>query len=102
MMLRFIEKPEENGSGWFLYSGLITFMSFGVERVDELSEEIEMLKARDQLIATIGAPMLAWLRSLPSIWRSGNAAAVHAGAAPFVAMECQALAVLHWGHPDLC
>jgi serine/threonine protein phosphatase 1 len=71
-----------------------------VEGIDEFSDGIRMRKARDQLVAAMGQPMLEWLRSLPSIWRSGNVAVVHAGADPFVTMEKQTPAILHWGHPD--
>ena len=56
--------------------------------------------ARDQLVAGMGDFMLQWLKGLPSIWRSGNVAVVHAGANPLVPKESQSSAVLHWGHPD--
>ena len=102
MMLRFVEKPEEYGKRWLRYGGVQTLASFDVEGVDEFSDSDKMRSARDQLVARMGESMLQWLKTLPSIWRSGNLAVVHAGANPFVPLERQSSAVLHWGHPDFC
>ncbi len=100
MMLRFIEDPEKYGGRWLRYGGLQTLSSFGVEGVDTFSEGERMCIARDQLVAAMGNPILDWLRSMPSMWRSGNVTVVHAGADPLATIEEQKPEHLHWGHPD--
>lgn len=100
MMLRFIDTPEKHGSRWLRYGGVQTLASFNVDGVDASSDADKMRKARDELVAAMGQPLLDWVRALPTLWTSGNVAVVHAGADPIVAMKEQTPATLKWGHPE--
>ena len=100
MMLSFVETPQKHGNRWLRFGGLQTLASFGVSGVTDTSEDSAMISARDQLVAAMGAPLLSWMQSLPTRWRSGNVAVVHAGADPVVPIEDQTTRALHWGHPD--
>lgn len=100
MMLKFIQKPEENGARWLRYGGLQTLASFGVSDLSEASRGRALTRARDSLVAAMGQDLLSWLTHLPTRWQSGNVAVVHAGADPELPLVEQSKSVLHWGHPN--
>lgn len=100
MMLNFIDEPEEYGNHWLRFGGVQTLASFGVFGVHEGSESAAMKLARDALIEAFEAPVLSWLRTLPTYWQSGNVAVVHAGADPNQPINEQGTETLHWGHAN--
>lgn len=100
MMLRFVEDPAGQGRRWLRFGGVQTLESFGVSKITENDAEPALLSARDQLIEAMGPSLLAWMKSLPTYWQSGNIAVVHAGADPTIPISDQPRANLIWGHPD--
>jgi serine/threonine protein phosphatase 1 len=100
MLLRFLDDPTQHGARWLRYGGLQTLASFGVAGASETSSTKSLEIARDQLETAMGVELLQWLRSLPSVWQSGNVGVVHAGADPATALQDQDLQTLRWGHPD--
>ncbi len=100
LMLNFIKSPERHGARWLRYGGLQTLASYGVSGMTETSANDAMVKARDQLLDAMGPETLAWLKSRPTSWQSGNIAVVHAGADPNVPIYDQSVKTLHWGHGD--
>lgn len=99
MMLKFLDAPRRYGNHWLRFGGLQTLASFGVASASVISDGDAMTLARDELHEAIGAPLLNWMRSLPTHWQSGNVAVVHAGADPAISIEDQSTQTLHWGHP---
>ena len=100
MMLQFVQQPEEYGPRWLRYGGLQTLASFGVSGLTEATTGSALSKARNQLVDAMGEDMLSWLNRMPTRWRSGNVAVVHAGADPGLPIEDQSNRTLQWGHPD--
>lgn len=91
MMLRFLQDPRK--SRWLHHGGLETVQSYGV------SADGSATQVRDALRAAMGAEQEAWLRALPSYWKSGTVAVTHAGADPDLPIQAQSTKVLRWGHP---
>ena len=54
----------------------------------------------DPVKLAMGADMIAWLRDLPSMWKSGNVTVVHAGADPATPIARQGVKTLVWGHKN--
>jgi serine/threonine protein phosphatase 1 len=100
MMLRFIDAPEKGGGRWLLHGGLQTLQSFGLSSVSPSARADTLIPVRDALVEALGKARLSWLRSLPSVWTSGNIAVVHAGANPAKPVAEQTPQILRWGHPD--
>lgn len=99
MCLDFLDDPERKGPLWIRNGGLQTLASFGVGGLG-ISPGPEALRAAaGRLAQAMGPGMVGWLRGLPTRWRSGNVAVVHAGADPGRALEDQEEAALIWGHP---
>ena len=94
MMLDFLDAPETHGERWLKSGGVQTLASFG------LACDGTAVAMRDALRLALGQEGEAWLRALPSIWRSGNVAVTHAGADPALPLEAQDGHVLRWGHPN--
>lgn len=99
MMLGFLDNPERKGSRWVKYGGLQTLASFGISGISETSNSDELTKARDALAGAMGAPLIDWMRALPTRFISGNVAVVHAGADPDLPVAMQSDKTLMWGHP---
>lgn len=97
MCLAFLDQPEAQGPQWLRNGGLQTLASFGVRLPGADPEEIR--EAALRLRAAMGDAMVAWLRDRPLWWRSGNVAAVHAGADPRRPLEEQEEEVLLWQRP---
>ena len=100
MMLRFIDDPKKDAGFWLSNGGLQTMASFGITGINPSARGETHVSARDALITQLGGEGLNWLQNLPSLWRSGNIAVVHAGADPTKSIEHQNLATLRWGHPE--
>lgn len=100
MMRRFLKNPTEGGPRWLRYGGLQTLASFGVAGVTGTSGPEVLEDARDRLRDAMGPDLIAWLGNLPTRWRSGNVAVVHAGADPARSIDDQDTQTLHWGHRD--
>ncbi len=100
MMLEFLKVPEKAGPRWLRYGGLQTLASFGVAGVSGTSVGTALISARDALGEAMGPELITWLNNLPTRWKSGNMAVVHAGADPALSIADQKISALHWGHPD--
>ena len=95
MLLSFLDDPDDAGPRWLRHGGLQTLESYRVTLPDG-----SMAAARDSLAERIGETRIDWLRTLPTVWRSGNVAVTHAGADPSRPVETQDAANRVWGHPD--
>lgn len=100
MALDFLDDPEERGGFWLRNGGLQTLASFGVGGLSVASRGIDLARARDELVVRMGAEMIAWLRSRPLFWQSGNVGIVHAAADPSLPLDQQERRNLLWGHRD--
>ena len=100
MMLGFLDHPAKKGQRWLRYGGLQTLASFGIGGVTASSEGDALVTASEALKTAMGAEMLAWLRTLPATWSSGNLTVVHAGADPVTPLTLQSAKTFMWGHPD--
>lgn len=100
MMLDYIDDPIGPARRWLRHGGVQTMASFGVPLPAALDNPsmADLLDAASDLRAAIGDDQMAWLRSLPRSWSSGNLWVVHAGADPEVAMSAQDDNTLIWGH----
>jgi len=99
MLLKFLEDPAGSGPRWLQYGGLQTLASFGVG-ASIRNTDAALETARNELAEAMGAPLLTWLRTLPTLWQTGNVAVVHAGADPAQPLEAQPPRVLKWGHRE--
>ncbi|MEP2095081.1 MAG: metallophosphoesterase [Paracoccaceae bacterium] len=99
MMLGFLRDPVMNSS-WLRHGGRQTIASFGLPGIPQRSDERALLATRDHLAEFMGDGMIRWLRTLPSVFQSGNLAVVHAAADPTVSIPEQKADRLTWGHPD--
>ena len=100
MCIDFIDAPAQAGRPWLRNGGDETLHSFGIDPLDD-PQDTEALKAtRDALVNAMGDEMIAWLRHLPLIWRSGNVVVTHAGGDPSQPIEPRRGHGLLWGHPD--
>ncbi|WP_149754817.1 metallophosphoesterase family protein [Roseivivax sediminis] len=99
MMLGFLDDPVGLGPRWVRNGGLQTLSSFRCPAPTESSPE-SWETTRDRFAAALGSEAETWLRGLPTMWRTGNVAVVHAGADPLAPIEAQPEDVLLWGHPD--
>lgn len=99
MMLAFLDSPETAAARWLRYGGLQTLASFGIGDVTETMSETKALKLRDGLAAALGPELIAWLRTRPTAFTSGNVTIVHAGADPGLPIAEQSDDTLVWGHP---
>lgn len=100
MLLKFLEDPVERGARWLRYGGLQTLFSFDVGAISDKSSAGAVEQVRDALAKAIGPELLSWLEAMPTSWRSGNVAVVHAAADPAEPIALQNSRVLKWGHPD--
>jgi serine/threonine protein phosphatase 1 len=98
MCLRFLDDPERYGERWLRFGGLQTLASYGVQVG---GADVSALKrARDDLALAMGDKVIEWIRSRPTMWRSGNVCVTHAGADPARPLESQSVRSLLWGHKD--
>ncbi len=100
ILLDFLDHPESMARQWLRNGGVATLESFGVSVPDDSASPKAARLMRDQLVETMGTQMIAWLRSRPLVWQSGNVAATHAGADPKCPIEPRRGHGLLWGHPD--
>jgi serine/threonine protein phosphatase 1 len=98
MCLRFLDEPLTYGERWLKYGGLQTLASYGVRPAG--SDPTALKRARDDLALAMGDAAIDWLRSRPTMWRSGNVCVTHAGADPSRPLESQSERALLWGHKD--
>lgn len=95
MILKFLDNPLQHCARWLQFGGRTTLESFGV---DTRAGENDPITLRDNLAATMGGPLIGWLRERPDQIVSGNVAVVHAGADPNRDIEAQDSHTLRWGH----
>ena len=100
MLLAFLDAPDLAGPRWLHNGGVETLASFGISPAPGPQSVSALTEAAETLRAAMGEILLDWLRNLPSIWRSGNVAVVHAGADPARPLDAQTPETLHWGHPS--
>lgn len=100
LLLRFLHRPRRTGRIWLRYGGAACLASFGLPALRPDFGAPDLLAARAALAQAMGDDLIGWLKSLPYLWRSGNVAAVHAGADPAMPLDGQPAMALAWGHPD--
>lgn len=100
MMLDFITDPDRAGARWLRYGGMQTLASFRVGGVTQNSQGPALVQAAEKLSDAMGPEMLDWIRNLPSMWKTGNVAVVHAAADPNIPVDHQGAHIFAWGHPD--
>lgn len=100
MMLGFLDKPEAQGPRWLRNGGLQTLASFGVPGVSESAHGADLIRIRDALAEAMGPALIDWMRRLPTHYRNGNVAAVHAAADPELPLAEQDRSTLLWGHAE--
>jgi len=98
MCLQFLDAPYDIGKRWLRFGGLQTLASYGVG-LPTGTQGASMTDVRHALADAMGADTIAWIRSLPRMWRSGNVVVVHAAADPEMPIEAQTEDALIWGHP---
>ncbi len=100
MFLDFVDTPEQGGPQWLRNGGDKTLESFGVDPPVDCLDGARLNSARDALVEQAGADLIAWVRSLPLAWQSGNVIVTHAGGDPSQPIEPRRSHGLLWGHPD--
>lgn len=100
MLLDFLDHPRQRGARWLKHGGIETLASFGLHAIDAGMKDDALDKLAAGLNKAMGAPMIGWLRALPTHWISGNIAVVHAAADPRLPITNQQPRILRWGHPD--
>ena len=98
MMLDTLDDPVANGHRWLRNGGVETLASFGVGGVRADLGPAEMRTLGTDLRAAMPAGLEAWMRGLPTVWRSGTLVCVHAALDPARPPEAQDEDVLLWGH----
>ena len=98
MLLDFLDDPEAHGPVWLRNGGAQTLASFGLPP-GSLDPRV-LQRSRDALHERLPAATQAWLRALPTSFRSGNVFVAHAGADPGCPVDRQEADHLLWGHPD--
>jgi serine/threonine protein phosphatase 1 len=99
MMLDFLEDPNGVGKRWLKFGGLQTIFSYGIRGITAQSNDVDMIRARDELGNALPDGLKEWLLNLPLQYQSGNVHFVHAAASPNRPMDAQTNDVLLWGHP---
>lgn len=100
MMLAFLDDPVRHSARWLRHGGVQTLASFGLTAPQDPYACDVLADLAGDLHAAIGEDLIDWLRHLPSSWRSGNVAVVHAAADPALSLDAQASETLRWGHPS--
>ncbi len=99
MLLKFLSDPEKHGRRWLRNGGQQTLESFDIPDISPNVPDKVLIEASQQMTKAI-AHLQPWLLRLPYIYRNGNVAVVHAGAAPRIPLDEQDADSLSWGHPD--
>lgn len=98
MMLEFLDAPEEAGVFWLKNGGASTLASYGLALPDRAADALR--RTSISLREALPDRTEAWLRRLPSSYRSGNVFVAHAGVNPHAPLERQDDEHMLWGHPD--
>jgi serine/threonine protein phosphatase 1 len=98
MLLAFLTDPAGRGRRWLRHGGAQTLESFGLAAPDATAQDATLTEVARGLRDAMGRDLLAWLEALPSVWRSGDVAVVHAAADPARPIDAQDRDVLRWGH----
>jgi serine/threonine protein phosphatase 1 len=96
-LLAFLETPASAGP-WLAHGGRQTFASYGLRPPAVNAREEDLIRARDQLSAAMGAHK-AFLEGLQPMARSGQVVFVHAGVNPDNPDLGEDRQSLLWGHP---
>lgn len=99
MLLDFIDDPAGKGARWLANGGTATLDSYQITGIKPRPDAATAMDAADALEAAMPDGMLAWLRTLPLRWSSGNVHCVHAAMDPACAPDAQNNRTLLWGHP---
>lgn len=100
MALDFLATPETQAARWLAHGGDATLTSFGLRGLHGGGLRAggpAFTQWRDALLAALGAERLAWLRTLPLLWREGRLVVAHAGADPNKQIIAQTERELLWG-----
>jgi serine/threonine protein phosphatase 1 len=98
MMLDFLQRPQRRGRRWLRNGGLQTLSSYGIGGLTPSSPTDHVAEAAQHLRRALGGKTLRWLATMPTLWRSGNVAVVHAAADPNCDIDAQDNKTLIWGH----
>lgn len=100
MCLDFLDTPTRaGGRRWLQHGGVQTLVSFGIRPQGDTLEDSDLTALSDALRTAMGSARIDWMRSLPTMWQSGNVAVVHAAADPDLPLSGQSDDCLMWGHP---
>ncbi|OSP55763.1 hypothetical protein BV911_06395 [Pseudoruegeria sp. SK021] len=97
MCLAFLAEQEESGSLWLSNGGRETLQSYGVFVPLRLPDAAAQNALRKLARRAIPTAHLDWLRSLPTLWTSGDVVVVHAAFDPDQTREDQRQDTLIWG-----
>lgn len=100
MLLDFIDDPAGRGLRWIDFGGRETMLSFGVEAPGPKPDLEDITEAALELETKMGKELVAWIRDLPTRWRTGNVICVHAALDPARKPEDQSDRSVLWGHAD--
>ncbi len=98
-LLKFLEDPAA-GAGWLTNGGAETLASYGVRAGFGLTSRGRLEALRTKFLAALPDDHRAWLEGLPTMWRRGDYAFVHAGVRPGVALDDQDAHDLVWIRED--
>lgn len=98
MLIDFLDDPAGKGRRWLKYGGIETLSSFGILDIDENADLEELVKISSVLEQAMGDDLIAWIRKLPTLWKTGNVVCVHAGLDPQETIESQKKSTMVWGH----
>lgn len=98
LLLKYLVRPRVLNDTFLGYGGDTTLASFGVRHQMPLVNPREISRVRNDLRDKLGE-LETWVSNLPSLHRTGNVAAMHAGADPQTHIDSQFPPSFSWGHP---
>jgi serine/threonine protein phosphatase 1 len=99
LLLKYLVRPRVLNDTFLGYGGTATLTSFGVSHSPPLLDLREMSRVRNDLRQALG-DLEDWISGLPCVHRTGNVAAMHAGANPQSHIDRQFPPSFCWGHPE--
>lgn len=98
LLLKYLVRPRILTDTFLGYGGGATLTSFGVSHSQPFEDLREMSRVRNDLREGLGE-LEDWISHLPYVHRTGNVAALHAGADPQTHIDRQFPPSFCWGHP---
>ncbi|MDU8946168.1 metallophosphoesterase [Ovoidimarina sediminis] len=97
-LLDFIDEPIA-GQSWLSYGALQTIASYGEPLPPRTPGEADLIGLRNRISEKM-APDIAFLKTLPTHYRSGSVLFTHAGCNPGIGDGTKDERGMIWGHPD--